>query len=47
MSEKVRRQAGDGVDAVIDNLTGLQGISASVDQTAKVISRLSEKSEEI
>lgn len=47
MSEKVRQQAGDGVDAVIDNLTGLQGISASVEQTATVIGRLSSKSEEI
>lgn len=47
MSEQVRQQAGDGVDAVIDNLTGLQGISASVEQTAAVVERLSEKSEEI
>ena len=39
--------AGDGVDAVIDNLTGLQGISASVEQTAAVIGQLSEKSDEI
>ncbi|MBE0500896.1 MAG: GAF domain-containing protein [Desulfuromonadales bacterium] len=47
MSEKVRHQAGNGVDAVIDNLTGLQGISASVDQTAAVIDRLSNKGDEI
>ena len=47
MSEQVRQQAGDGVDAVIDNLTGLQGISASVEQTAMVIGHLSDKSEEI
>jgi len=47
MSEKVRQQAGNGVDAVIDNLTGLQGISASVDQTAAVIDRLSNKGDEI
>jgi methyl-accepting chemotaxis protein len=47
MSEQVRQQADDGVDAVIDNLTGLQGISASVDQTAAVIDQLSNKSDEI
>ncbi len=47
MSEKVRQQAGDGVDAVIDNLTGLQGISTSVNQTALVIERLSSKGDEI
>jgi methyl-accepting chemotaxis protein len=47
MSEQVRQQAGDGVDAVIDNLTGLQGISASVNQTAQVIDRLSNKGDEI
>jgi len=47
MAEVVQQQAEDGVDAVIDNLTGLQGISASVDETASVIHRLAEKSEEI
>ncbi|TFH55512.1 MAG: GAF domain-containing protein, partial [Candidatus Zixiibacteriota bacterium] len=47
MAEIVRQQAEDGVDAVIDNLTGLQGISASVGETAAVIGRLAEKSEEI
>lgn len=47
MSEQVRQQAGDGVDAVIDNLTGLQGISASVDRTAAVIDQLSSKGDEI
>jgi methyl-accepting chemotaxis protein len=47
MAEVVRQQAEDGFDAVIDNLTGLQGISSSVDETAAVIGRLAEKSEEI
>ncbi len=47
MAETVLRQAEDGVDAVIDNLTGLQGISNSVEETASVIEALAAKSEEI
>ncbi|PLX98444.1 MAG: chemotaxis protein [Desulfuromonas sp.] len=47
MAETVQRQSGDGVDAVIDNLTGLQGILTSVDETASVINALAGKSEEI
>jgi len=47
MAETVQRQSEEGVDAVIDNLTGLQGIRASVDETATVIGALADKSEEI
>lgn len=47
MAETVLSQSEDGVDAVIDNLTGLQGISNSVEETAAVIESLAGKSEEI
>ncbi len=47
MAETVLKQSEDGVDAVIDNLTGLQGISNSVEETASVIESLASKSEEI
>lgn len=47
MAETVSRQSEEGVDAVVDNLTGLQGISNSVAETASVIEALAAKSEEI
>ena len=47
MAETVLRQSEEGVDAVIDNLTGLQGISNSVEETASVIEALAGKSQEI
>ncbi len=47
MADTVLRQSEDGVDAVVDNLTGLQGISNSIEETAAVIDRLAGKSQEI
>jgi methyl-accepting chemotaxis protein len=47
MSEKVKRQAENGAEAVSDVLTGLKGIAGAVESAVSTIGRLSEKGEEI